>query len=115
MREIKFRVWDKRRRDMITSSSNHYISLQGYLYWQFGFDTFDPLRPGEYDVEQYTGLKDKNGKEMYEGDIVDMDGDVGAILWEEREASFIVKGKGWDTNCLSRNDILVIGNIHENQ
>ena len=70
MREIKFRVWDSDFKKMRYLSSTHdiiefdengigqYHNLQtGYGEW-FGY------------LMQYTGLKDKNGKEIYEGDIV---------------------------------------------
>ena len=61
-REIKFRAWDKENKKM----------------WQFGlFDLDDhyvygegECMPDDVEIMQYTGLKDKNGKEIYEGDVL---------------------------------------------
>ncbi len=57
MREIKFRIWDKKFKQM--------------LDWEFLKNCYcDKLNNNEYKIMQYTGLLDKNGKEIYEGDIL---------------------------------------------
>jgi uncharacterized phage protein (TIGR01671 family) len=59
MREIKFRAWNKEENEMIPDAFN---------YWDWGLGNL--LSDPRFVVMQYTGLKDKNGKEIYEGDII---------------------------------------------
>ena len=98
MREIKFRAWDKNEKIMIPADEFYF----------------------SYEMMQYTGLKDKNGKEIYEGDILKIKIETMSQEWQE-----IVKYKsGYFTGvmretmdgCQQENieNMEVIGNIYEN-
>ena len=100
MREIKFRAWHLD---------------EGMLY--FDFDTFKSGYHDQYDnIMQFTGLQDKNGVDIYEGDI----------LFKKHNGFGIVEYKGFGFECISikkksdifkgiilwRDKVEVIGNIH---
>ena len=82
MREIRFRAWDKEEKLMAYDIHDEYDSIGGVRYWKNGANT--DIQPCEssfcsyldsdnYIVMQFSGIRDINGREVFEGDIVKVD------------------------------------------
>ncbi len=124
MREIKFRAWDKLNKNWVTEKNWVFIRLNGTIY-ENEFQGF--IEPSDrYEITQFTGLRDKNGKDIYEGDVLEnkvtfSDGVVWStkqrVIWYAEQATFgLVPAKPMtysDLNQEKLNRYEVIGNIYE--
>lgn len=112
---FKFRAWDK--------TENAYIEDAQFTYddgCEGGVGSFrhysfrDLLEDKNCIVEQCTGLKDKNGELIYEGDVILVEDNKCLVEWEKENARYNVTHYG-EIAYLNYNDIEVIGNMHENR
>ena len=124
MREIKFRAWLKEERKMVNVETL-FIGINRLCFGNSKTEDLFFRDFEEVELMQYTGLKDKNGKEIYEEDIV-LVKPGGVSTWyktvvEFKEGAFIASlidgedyiyifNRGFDSN-----DFEILGNIYENK
>lgn len=111
MREIKFRQWCSRDKQFhywgyLDGNSEFFENPLGYM-----------SKDNPRESQQFTGLLDKNGKEIYEGDI--LDGDYyDEVFWDERRSQWMLRNEEDPNETLweihNNGETEVIGNIYEN-
>ena len=125
-REIKFRAWDHNTDTMMIPDNFEFCD--GEICWidagrEAGPKSGNDGDPGQFEIMQYVGLHDKNGREIYEGDIVrtgkDNIGDpepmIGQVIM--REGSWLIENEKMQEAIELFSEITsreVIGNIFEN-
>jgi len=124
MRELKFRAWNKKGKRWFGVNLQMSV-VDGLLWWQYGYGC--EIIPAEerknIELMQYTGRKDKNNKEIYEGDVIkDIENWVGVIKWDKKDCFFCVEyplqnetmmfDDAFDSN--PERNAEIIGNIYEN-
>ena len=118
MREIKFRAWDKLTKEIVNVKRLDLFNGKVGLGWnEYDGVTWRDIK--DLELMQYTGLKDKNGREIYEGDIVKGAGKnptIYIVKWLDSYGgfAFIDKEKAIPAFEFLINFCEVIGNIYEN-
>src|SRR5688500_14988488 len=124
MREIRFRCWDTKNERMVYDpyhfdiyhcSDENRVNQKTYQFYEDWRDLEDG-RGIECELMQYTGLRDRNGKEIYEADIILVEVNKKTIVsWSNRFASFCLKNdtwmfQHWFGEAVDGSDCEVIGN-----
>lgn len=120
-RERKFRVWDKQYKKYIKYPV--LLDLEDQLYERTEDDFLPKLDMERLIVEQYTGLKDKNGKEVYEGDVLGNEWENGYISWCDKckQFQYYIFGEcmacsgdvQWYELVADDGKLEIISNVHE--
>lgn len=117
MREIKFRVWDKENKEMVSVTTIDFnegkiteVNTETYC-WS---NNFENSNLHLIELMQYTSLKDKNGKEIYEGDIINNEGTRQKYEVIFHKGCFCINRSVLGYHIFNENKVEVIGNIYEN-
>ena len=130
-REIEFRAWLKDKKRMVAVVdlkflTDHYGNEKEIVYWDENINSANYAYFDEIELMQYTGLKDKNGTKIFEGDIVKRSytlwtskgekqiNETTFVEFDNEDLRFVFIGFDYDLSIRTER-IEVIGNIYENK
>lgn len=117
MREIKFRAWHKEKKIMGEVLEIDTIHSE-ICFFNSNVDCSEFADLRHIELMQYTELKDKNDKEIYEGDIITIHNVRAKVIFNSEEARFILKIDEFETGIPFTNNnnlrMEIIGNIYKN-
>lgn len=124
MNNLKFRAWDKKLQILGTVSNIdfEFEEVTFYIDDEEELDTCQPFK--DVELMQSTGLKDKNGKEIFEGDIVEhLDGEYSFVGFVKNSIFGIYVKDEYDNyrfedfadENTKEADVVILGNIYENK
>ena len=114
MREIKFRVWDEQFKRMSKKPEQIRLNIaNGNVHGSRSGGNVETWK-----LMQYTGLKDKNGVEVYEGDVVKYLTHTAHVFWSPQDFGFVhynevIGGYAGLSFFTGYKDFEVVGNIHQ--
>lgn len=120
MRHIEFRVWNTLLKKYLPDDLAHIKSsgslVFGSSYRKPDYNRYLPfIMKGDNIVEQFTGLKDKNGKKIYEGDVLVDDTGEPVEYWVVKfsDGGFVGECAGVAESLFELTNLEVVGNIHK--